>query len=254
MPEGFDSFSEALRAGSEIYHVLGKLLRSAGLSTGTGDEGGYAPDLESEEAALDFLVSAIEKAGYDTDRVRIAIDAAAGEWYGDGMYTMPKSQKKMSAAELCAYWEKLSGRYPIASIEDGMDQDDTDGWKLLTDALSRSVALVGDDLFVTNTQRLKDGICGGYANAILIKPNQIGTLTQTLEVMRLARESGYRAIVSHRSGDTEDTSIADIAVGMNAGYIKCGAPCRSERTSKYNRLLRIEAQLAGSAVFGSSAY
>ncbi len=254
MPEGFDSFSEALRAGSEIYHVLGKLLRSAGLSTGTGDEGGYAPDLESEEAALDFLVSAIEKAGYDTDRVRIAIDAAAGEWYGDGMYTMPKSQKKMSAAELCAYWEKLSGQYPIASIEDGMDQDDTDGWKLLTDALSRSVALVGDDLFVTNTQRLKDGICGGYANAILIKPNQIGTLTQTLEVMRLARESGYRAIVSHRSGDTEDTSIADIAVGMNAGYIKCGAPCRSERTSKYNRLLRIEAQLAGSAVFGSSAY
>ena len=236
MPEGFDSFSEALRAGSEIYHVLG------------------APDLDSEEAALDFLVSAIEKSGYDTDRVRIAIDAAAGEWYGDGMYTMPKSQKKMSAAELCAYWEKLSGRYPIASIEDGMDQDDTEGWKLLTDALSRSAALVGDDLFVTNTQRLKDGISGGYANAILIKPNQIGTLTQTLEVMRLAREAGYRTIVSHRSGDTEDTSIADIAVGMNAGYIKCGAPCRSERTSKYNRLLRIEAQLAGSAVFGSSAY
>lgn len=254
MPEGFDSFSEALRAGSEIYHALGKLLSADKKSVGVGDEGGYAPDLESEEEALDYLIRAIEYAGYDTDRVTIALDAAAGEWYSEGKYIMPKSGKAYDAGELCEMWASLCEKYPIASLEDGMDQDDTEGWKLLTDRLGQRLALVGDDLFVTNTQRLKRGIAEGYANAILIKPNQIGTLSETLEVMRLARENGIRTVVSHRSGETEDTTIADIAVGMNAGYIKCGAPCRSERVAKYNRLLRIEAQLGCAAVYGRNAY
>lgn len=254
VPEGFDSFSEALRAGSEIYHALGKLLSEDKKSVGVGDEGGYAPDFESEEEALDYLIRAVEYAGYDTDKVTIALDAAAGEWYSEGMYRMPKSGKIADAEMLCEHWASLCERYPIVSIEDGMDQDDTEGWKLLSDRLGQRIALVGDDLFVTNTQRLKRGISEGYANAILIKPNQIGTLSETLEVMRLARENGYRTVVSHRSGETEDTTVADIAVGMNAGYIKCGAPCRSERVAKYNRLLRIEAQLGCAAVFGRNAY
>jgi len=252
MPEGFDSFSEALRAGSEIYHALGKILKSEGKSVSCGDEGGYAPDLGGLEAALDCIVLAIEKAGYNKDCVKIAIDAAAGEWWDDGVYKMPKSKKIMTSSDLTSYWERICNAYPVASIEDGLADDDISGWKYLTERLGGKVALVGDDLFVTDTARLQMGIDEKIANAILIKPNQVGTLSETLEVMRLAKQHGYRTIVSHRSGETEDTSIADICVGMNAGYIKCGAPCRSERVAKYNRLLRIEAQLSVSAVFGES--
>lgn len=254
MPEGFDSFSEALRAGSEIYHELGRILKKDGKNTAVGDEGGYAPDLGGEEEALELLVRAIEGAGYDTDRVKIALDAAAGEWYSDGRYIMPKCGREYFAEELCDMWQSLSEKYPIASIEDGLGEDDFEGWKLLTQRLGSKVRLVGDDLFVTSTARLKQGIANGFANAILIKPNQVGTLSETMEVMRLAAENGYRTIVSHRSGETEDTSIADLAVAMNAGYIKCGAPCRSERVAKYNRLLRIEAQLGIAAVYSNNAY
>ncbi len=254
VPEGFDSFAEALRAGCEIYHTLGAILREEGKSTGVGDEGGFAPDVGSLEAALEYLVRAIEKAGYDTDRVKLAIDAASGEWYEDGMYVMPKCQKRYTSDELCRYWEAICEKYPVVSLEDGLCEDDTEGWRYLTERLCQKVALVGDDLFVTDTKRLQEGIKKGIANAILIKPNQVGTLSETIEVMRLARKNGYRTIVSHRSGDTEDTAIADIAVGMNAGYIKCGAPCRSERVAKYNRLLRIESQLGICAVYSDNGF
>ena len=254
MPEGFDSFSEALRAGCEIYHSLKKLLERDNKSTAVGDEGGFAPDVSSLEEGLDYLLSAISDAGYSKESVKLAIDAAAGEWWQDGMYVLPKSGVRYTSAELCQYWEDICERYPVASIEDGLSDDDISGWQYLTERLLDRVTLVGDDLFVTDTRRLKMGIEKGIANAILIKPNQVGTLSETLEVMRLAREQGYRTIVSHRSGDTEDTTIADIAVGMNAGYIKCGAPSRSERTAKYNRLLRIEAQLGCAAVYGDNCY
>lgn len=254
MPEGFDSFSEALRAGSEIYHELGSILKKEGKSTAVGDEGGFAPDLNGEDEALELLVRAIESAGYDTDNVKIALDAAASEWYSDGRYILPKSGREYFAEELCDMWQSLSEKYPIASIEDGLGEDDFQGWRLLTERLGKKIKLVGDDLFVTDTLRLKKGIDTGIANAILIKPNQVGTLSETMEVMRLAAENGYRAIVSHRSGETEDTCIADLAVAMNAGYIKCGAPCRSERVAKYNRLLRIEAQLGIAAVYSDNAY
>lgn len=252
MPEGFDSFSEALRAGSEIYHVLGGLLKRDGKTVSCGDEGGYAPEIGELSEALDYVILAIERAGYDTEKVKLAVDAAAGEWFEDGVYRMPKSGKSFTSAELVSYWEDICSSYPLASIEDGLGDDDINGWQYMTERLSKKVALVGDDLFVTDTARLRMGIEKGIGNAILIKPNQVGTLSETLEVMRLAKEHGYRTIVSHRSGDTEDTSIADIAVGMNAGYIKCGAPARSERVAKYNRLLRIESQLACAAVFGKN--
>ncbi len=254
MPEGFDSFCEALRAGCEIYHSLKKLLERDNKSTAVGDEGGFAPDVSSLEEGLDYVASAIEAAGYTKEKVRLAIDAAAGEWWKDGKYVLPKSGKEYTTSSLVEYWESICEKYPIASIEDGLSDDDISGWQCLTEKLGEKVALVGDDLFVTDTKRLKMGIEKGIANAILIKPNQVGTLTETLEVMRLAHEHGYRTIVSHRSGDTEDTTIADIAVGMNAGYIKCGAPSRSERVAKYNRLLRIEAQLGCAAVFGENCY
>lgn len=254
MPEGFDSFSEALRAGCEIYHSLKNLLERDNKATAVGDEGGFAPDVSSLEEGLDYLLSAISDAGYSKESVKLAIDAAAGEWWQDGMYVLPKSGVRYTSAELCQYWEDICERYPVASIEDGLSDDDISGWQYLTERLLDRVTLVGDDLFVTDTRRLKMGIEKGIANAILIKPNQVGTLSETLEVMRLAREQGYRTIVSHRSGDTEDTTIADIAVGMNAGYIKCGAPSRSERTAKYNRLLRIEAQLGCAAVYGDNCY
>ncbi|MBE6587703.1 MAG: phosphopyruvate hydratase [Ruminococcaceae bacterium] len=254
VPEGFDSFSEALRAGCEIYHTLGDLLSRDSKVTSVGDEGGFAPDVGGLEEAIEYILTAIERAGYSKEQVKIAIDAASGEWWRDGMYYLPKAKKQFTSEELCAYWERLCDSYPIVSIEDGLGDDDISGWQYMTERLGKRVALVGDDLFVTDTKRLKMGIEKGIGNAILIKPNQVGTLSETLEVMRLARENGYRTVVSHRSGDTEDTTIADIAVGMNAGYIKCGAPARSERVAKYNRLLRIEAQLSCGAVFSDNGF
>ena len=252
VPTGLTRFSDALRAGSEIYHALGKLLRERGLATTVGDEGGYAPNLEDDEQAIRLICEAIEAAGYTTDTVKIALDAAASEWYeSDGRYKLPKTQKAYSREELVDYWETLCQKYPmILSIEDGLDQRDTEGWYALTQKLGSRVMLVGDDLFVTNTARLADGIKQGIANAILIKPNQIGTLTETMDVIHLACASGYQFILSHRSGETEDTTIADIAVALNAPFIKTGAPCRSERVAKYNRLLRIEAALNSGGKYG----
>lgn len=254
VPQGFDSFSAALRAGTEIYHKLSEILKKDNKSVSVGDEGGYAPMVGGLYSAMDYLVKAITEAGYTTDEVKLSLDAAAGEWWEDGMYSLPKSGKKYTSDELVSLWEEVCERYPVFSIEDGLSDDDISGWQYMTQRLSKKVTLVGDDLFVTDTKRLKMGIEKGIANAILIKPNQVGTLSETLEVMRYAQRMGYKTIVSHRSGDTEDTFIADIAVGMNAGYIKCGAPCRSERVAKYNRLLRIEAQLGLGAVFGEDCY
>lgn len=241
VPVGAPSLAEALRMGSEVYHTLGKLLRARGLSTAVGDEGGFAPDLDSDEAVLELLCAAIREAGYTTDQVGIALDVAATEWYeGEGIYHLPKSGATLDRAALCNHLAHLAERFPILSIEDGMAEDDYEGWRLLTQRLGEKTMLVGDDLFVTNPERLRNGIENGHGNAILIKPNQIGTLSEVLEVCALAREAGYRIILSHRSGETEDTTIADIAVGLNAPFIKSGAPCRSERVAKYNRLLRIE--------------
>ena len=251
VPQGFCSFSQALCAGSEIYHALGDILKKDGKSVGVGDEGGYAPDLSGEEEALDYLIAAIEKAGYTTEQVKIALDAAASEWADKDGYALPKAGIRMTGEQLIDKWNALSEKYPIVSLEDGLGEDDFAGWIQMTLRLGGRMALVGDDLFVTSKKRLCQGILQGAGNAILIKPNQIGTLSETLEVIRIAQENGYRTILSHRSGETEDTSIADIAVGVNAGYIKCGAPCRSERVAKYNRLLRIEAQLGSAAVYGS---
>ena len=252
VPHGMPSFSEALRAGSEIYHTLGKLLKKKGLPTTVGDEGGYAPNLNNDEEALELIIEAITSAGYSSESIGIALDAAASEWYEDsGKYKMPKRGQEYSTDGLVSYWENLCKKFPtIISIEDGLDQRDTDGWKKLTERLGERIMLVGDDLFVTNTKRLRDGIKNAEANAILIKPNQIGTLSETLEVIRVAKNAGYEFIISHRSGETEDTTIADIAVATNAPFIKTGAPCRSERVAKYNRLLRIEASLNGSATYG----
>ena len=251
VPYGFEKFSEALRAGSEIYHALGKILKEKGLSTGVGDEGGYAPTLKEDTEALDLIIEAISRSGYSNSQIGIALDAAASEWYeSDGKYTLPKTKRAYSTDELISYWQGLCDKYPlIMSIEDALDQRDMEGWKKITDRLGKRIMLVGDDFFVTNTARLKDGIKSGAANAILIKPNQIGTLSETLDVIRVAKEAGYSFILSHRSGETEDTTIADIAVATNAPYIKTGAPCRSERVAKYNRLLRIEAVLGNSAVY-----
>ena len=252
VPMEFASFSDALRAGSEIYHTLGGILKGRGLSTGVGDEGGFAPNLESDEAAIELIVEAIEKSGYGTDRVKIALDCAVSEWYRKGSddYRLPKRGSTMSREELCSYLEKLVGAYPIVSIEDGMGEDDFEGWRTLTSRLGNSVMLVGDDLFVTNEKRLRLGTEGGMANSILIKPNQIGSLSQTLNVIKLARECGYGYILSHRSAETPDSAIADISVATNAPFIKTGAPCRGERIAKYNRLIRIEEMLGKRAVFG----
>lgn len=254
VPLGAASFCEALRIGSEVFHALGRILRRDGYSSSVGDEGGYAPDLSDDEQAIALICRAIEEAGYDTDRVKIALDAASGEWYSeaDGSYIMHKHGEHYTRGDLMHYWEGLCDKYPIISIEDGLDQRDFDGWSRMTERLGNRIMLVGDDLFVTNTRRLSRGIAEGAANAILIKPNQIGTLTETLRVIQLARESGYRFILSHRSGETEDTTLADIAVAVNSPFIKTGAPCRGERVAKYNRLLRIEASLNSSAVYGWS--
>jgi enolase len=253
VPVGLPSFSEGLRAGSEIYHELGRLLRKKGLTTTVGDEGGYAPSLESDEDAISLICEAIESAGYSTDTVKIALDAAASEWYdSEGHYRTPKRKLDYDSDGLIEYWSALCDRFPmIISIEDALDQRDNDGWEKLTRRLGSRIMLVGDDLFVTSTDRLESGIRRGIANAILIKPNQIGTLSETMEVIRTAKQHGYKFIISHRSGETEDTTIADIAVATNAPFIKTGAPCRSERVAKYNRLLRIEAALNGSARYGA---
>lgn len=250
VPTGARSFTEALRIGAEIYHTLGKLLTARGLSTAVGDEGGYAPSLDGDEDAIRLICEAIDAAGYDIDTVKLALDAAAGEWYRDGNYAFPKRGGKLDAAQLIAHWESLTDKYPIISIEDGLDQTDFDGWAQLTACIGDRIMLVGDDLFVTNESRLALGIAHGAGNAVLVKPNQIGTLSETINLIVKAKSSGYRYILSHRSGDTEDTTITDIAVGTNAPYIKTGAPCRSERVAKYNRLLRIESALGISARFG----
>ena len=250
MPVGADSFAEALRINAEIYQALKKVLKGKGLATAVGDEGGFAPNLESNEEALQVIVEAIEKAGYKPgEQVRLAIDTAASELFEDGKYNLNGEGVVKTSAEMVEWYASLCEKYPIVSIEDGLAEDDWDGWKQLTDALGKKVQLVGDDLFVTNVERLKKGIEMGVANAILIKLNQIGTLTETLDAIEMAKRAGYTAIVSHRSGETEDTTIADVVVGTNAGQIKSGAPCRTDRVAKYNQLLRIEEDLGAAAQY-----
>lgn len=243
MPTGMGSFKETLRCACEIYHTLGNIIKSKGMDAAVGDEGGYAPNLSCDEEAIELIISAIEKSGYSTDNVKIALDAATSEWYAEGAYTLPKKNKYMSTQQLIDYWCELTDKYPIASIEDGLSENDWAGWSMMTGRLGKKIQLVGDDLFVTNTSRLKEGIRGGAGNSILVKMNQIGTLTETLEAVETAKRAGYTTIISHRSGETEDTTIADLAVAVNAGQIKTGAPCRTDRTAKYNRLLRIEEYL-----------
>ena len=236
-------FSEGLRRCSEIYKALGSILKEKGTSTGVGDEGGFAPDLDSDEAAIELITAAIEKAGYTAENTKIALDVASSEWYSGGEYLLPKRNVKMTADELIDYYERLSQKYPIISIEDGAAEEDWNGWKNLTERLGKRIQLVGDDLFVTNLKRFKKGIAEGAGNSILVKPNQIGTLSETMDVVEAARKIGYTAVISHRSGETEDTTVADLAVALNAGQIKTGAPCRSDRVAKYNRLLIIENEL-----------
>lgn len=243
IPFNICCFSEGLRRCSEIYHALGSILKSHGKATGVGDEGGFAPDLESDEAAIELIIEAIEKAGYTTENTKIALDVASSEWYSGGEYLLPKRNIKMTADSLIDYYEGLAAKYPIISIEDGAAEEDWNGWKKLTERLGKRMQLVGDDLFVTNVRRFKKGIAEGAGNSILVKLNQIGTLSETLDVVELARENGYTAVISHRSGETEDTTIADLAVALNAGQIKTGAPCRTDRVAKYNRLLIIENEL-----------
>lgn len=244
VPHGLD-LPDAIRAGSEIYHTLGRLLRSKGLSTGVGDEGGFAPDLANDEEAIALLCQAITESGYSTDKVGIALDVASSEWYDNGRYLLPKRATELSRRELIDYYQRLCDNYPIISIEDGLAEDDFDGWREMTLALGKRCMLVGDDLFVTNEKRLREGISLSIGNAILIKPNQIGSLSETMNVIKLARDAGYEFIISHRSGETTDTSIADIAVATGARFIKTGAPCRGERVAKYNRLLEIYERLSG---------
>lgn len=243
VPVGACCFSDGLRQCSEIYHALGAILKERGKSCGVGDEGGFAPDLESDESAIELITEAIKKAGYTTENTKIALDAASSEWYADGSYILPKRNKKMTADELIDYYGKLCEKYPVISIEDGVAEEDWEGWRKLTKTLGGRLQLVGDDLFVTNTSRLARGIKDEAANSILVKLNQIGTLSETLDVIELAKKHGYTSVISHRSGETEDTSIADLAVAVNAGQIKTGAPCRTDRVAKYNRLLIIENEL-----------
>ena len=250
VPAGAGSFSECLRMGAEIYHALKKSLASKGLATAIGDEGGFAPDLPSNDAALQELVEGITSAGYGPGSdVFIALDPATSEIFNDGSYVLEHEDRTLSAEEITAYWEEAINRYPVVSLEDGMAEEDWDGWALLTDRLGKRVQLVGDDNFVTNPERLQRGIEAEVGNSILVKLNQIGTLTETLETIRMAHEAGYTAVISHRSGETEDTTIADLAVGTGAGQIKTGAPSRSDRVAKYNRLLRIEEELGSAATF-----
>jgi enolase len=250
VPLGAESFSQCLRMGAEVFHALKGTLHERGLGTAVGDEGGFAPDLSSNEEALKVLVTGIEAAGYRPgEDVAIALDPAASEIYHDGSYVLEHEGRSLSAAELTDYWAQLAGSYPIVSIEDGMDEEDWEGWATLTERLGSQLQLVGDDVFVTNTERLQGGIEAGVANSILIKVNQIGTLTETLQAIAMAREAGYTAVMSHRSGETEDVTIADLAVATGCGQIKTGAPSRSDRVAKYNQLLRIEEQLGARAQF-----
>lgn len=250
MPVGAESFAQALRMCAEIYHTLKNVLKKKGLATGVGDEGGFAPNLGSNEEALQVIVEAVKEAGYEPGKdIKLAIDAASSEFYKDGKYVLAGEGKEKNAAEMVEFYAALVEKYPIISIEDGLAEEDWEGWKLLTDKLGKKVQLVGDDLFVTNTERLSKGIKNDTANAILIKVNQIGTLTETFDAIEMAKRAGYTAVVSHRSGETEDTTIADIAVAVNAGQIKTGAPARSERVAKYNQLLRIEDLLAETAQY-----
>jgi len=254
MPAGADSFKEALRIGAEIFHALRKVLKDKGYNTAVGDEGGFAPDLKSNEEALEVIMDAIRAAGYKPgEDVLLALDVAASELYKDGKYILEnEAQKEKTAADMVAFYTDLVDRYPIISIEDGMAENDWDGWKLMTDALGGKIQIVGDDLFVTNTKILQEGIDKGIANSILIKVNQIGTLTETLDAIEMAKRAGYTAVISHRSGETEDTTIADLAVATNAGQIKTGSLCRTDRVCKYNQLLRIEDELDDVAVFRGS--
>ena len=254
VPVGARSFGEALRMGAEVFHHLKGTLHEQGLSTSVGDEGGFAPDLQSNGQALEVLLAGIRAAGYiPGDQVAIALDPAVSEFYRDGAYVLEHEGRTLDAEQLADYWTDLAGRYPIISIEDGMAEDDWDGWSALTDKLGNRLQLVGDDVFVTNTQRLKRGIDQGVANAILIKVNQIGTLTETLAAVRMAREAGYAAVMSHRSGETEDVTIADLAVATGCGQIKTGAPSRTDRVAKYNQLLRIEEALGPDASYPGRA-
>ena len=248
VPAGAPAFREALRMGVEVFHTLKKVLSAKGYSTNVGDEGGFAPDLKSNAEAVEVLLQAIENAGYKAGKeISIALDPATTELFRDGKYHLEAENKKLSSEEMVAYWEDWVRQYPIVSIEDGLAEDDWEGWKLMTKKLGAKIQLVGDDLFVTNPARLKEGIDKGAANAILVKVNQIGTLSETLEAIRLAQRNGYRAIISHRSGETEDTTIADLAVATNAGQIKTGSASRSDRLAKYNQLLRIEEELGTAA-------
>ena len=257
MPVGAPTFKECMRFSTEIYHSLASLLRSKGLSTAVGDEGGFAPDLRSDSEALEFIIQAAENAGYKPGtHFLLAMDAAASEWKTakPHYYRMPKSSREFTSEQLIDHWQQLAKDYPLFSLEDGLDQEDWEGWQELTRRLGNRLQLVGDDLFVTNVKRLNKGISMGCGNSILIKLNQIGTVSETLDAIRLAQKSGYTAVVSHRSGETEDSFIADLAVAANAGQIKTGAPCRSERVAKYNRLLRIEEQLTSAADFLGAEY
>ncbi len=250
MPTGAGSFSEGLRQCCEIYHTLGNLLKKNNMAASVGDEGGYAPNLESDEEAVELIIKAIDLAGYSTENTKLALDAAASEWYENGVYKLPKRGTELSSGGLIDYFEKLTSKYPVISIEDPLSEYDWDGWNQITGRLGGKIQLVGDDLFVTNTSRLSKGIEIGAANSILIKINQIGTLTETLDAISTAQRAGYTAVISHRSGETEDTVIADIAVGVNAGQIKTGAPCRTDRVCKYNRLLRIEESIKNTSRYG----
>jgi enolase len=250
VPVGAGSFHEALQTGTEVFHALKRTLAERGLSTAVGDEGGFAPDLDSNEAALEALVEGIEAAGRSPgDDVLIALDPATSELFRDGSYVLEHEGRTLSSQDMAGYWAEIAGRYPVISIEDGMDEEDWDGWRELTEQLGERVQLVGDDLFVTNPERLRRGIERGIGNSILIKVNQIGTLTETLEAVQIAQDAGYAAVISHRSGETEDTTIADLAVATRAGQIKTGAPSRSDRVAKYNELLRIEEELGERATY-----
>jgi enolase len=251
VPVGAPTYSEGLRTGVEVFHALKRTLHDRGLSTAVGDEGGFAPDLDSNEAALEMLIAGIEAAGHRPgDDVAIALDPATSEIFQNGSYMLEHEDRTLSSEEMADYWVEMASRYPIVSIEDGIDEEDWEGWKLLTERIGESVQLVGDDLFVTNTERLARGIELGVANSILIKVNQIGTLSETLAAMQMAEEAGYTAVMSHRSGETEDTTIADLAVATGCGQIKTGAPSRSDRVAKYNQLLRIEEALGADATYG----
>ena len=252
MPVGAGTFAQGLQMGAEIFHSLKKVLKSKGLSTAVGDEGGFAPDLKSNEEAITSIIDAIQEAGYEPGKdIQIALDPAATEFYENGHYMLASENRRLSAAEMVDYYKDLVDKYPIISIEDGMAEDDWDGWKLMTETLSSKIQLVGDDLFVTNVDRLNEGIRRGVANSILIKVNQIGTITETLDCIETAKRAKYTAVISHRSGESEDTTIADLAVAVNSGQIKTGAPSRTDRVSKYNQLLRIEESLGDASAYPS---